>query len=218
MTWIVVLASAVSAACHLRWVVPGLREPHADALDGDPPPRYADLGSVPHAAALGFLVLVPSLVVFRVPEAHHLAWFGYLGAGAALVWVDFRTTWLPRRMTLICGAQVAVGMAALALTDGYPALTAAVGGLAAFVVFHLVWRFSRTFGYGDVRLATIVGAMGGLNGLDGWLMALLCGTLAGALWGVAHALRRRHRQGPTHFAYGPALWLGPILAALVSGW
>ena len=92
------------------------------------------------------------------------------------------------------------------------------GGAVAFVLFHLVWRFSSAFGYGDVRLAAIVGAVGALRGIDGWLLALLCGTTLGALWGVVHALMRRGTDRPAHFAYGPALWLGPIAAVAVSGW
>lgn len=216
MTWLVVLASAVSAACHLRWIVPRLREPAE--LDDDSLPAYATLGAPRHVAVLGVLVTAISLVVFRVPMAHHVAWIGYLGAGAALVWVDLRTTWLPRSLTLLCGTQVSMGVVVVAVTDWQSALTAMIGGLGSFTLFHLVWRFSGTFGYGDVRLAAIVGAMGGLNGIDGALMALLFGTLAGAVWGVVHSLRRRGRAGPKHFAYGPALWLGPILAQLISGW
>ena len=88
----------------------------------------------------------------------------------------------------------------------------------AFGLFHLVWRFSSTFGYGDVRLVAIVGAVGALRGLDGWLVALLCGTLLGAMWGMGHALARRGTDRPAHFAYGPALWLGPIAAVGLSGW
>ena len=157
-------------------------------------------------------------VLHKIPSSHHGVWLGYLGAGAALVWVDLRTTWLPRTLNLICLGQVGAGLVWVAVTDWPAALSSVVGGIASFALFHLMWRHSSAFGYGDVRLAAIVGAVGGLGGLDGWVMALLCGTLIGAVWGVASAVARRHGRGPGYFPYGPGLWLGPILAVSVSGW
>ncbi len=216
MTWLVTLACALSAAGHLRFVVPRLGEPVL--ADDDPPPHYAQLAPLGHVAFLALAVFVMAQVLHVVPMTHFGAWFGYLGAGAALVWVDLRTTWLPRTLNNLCLAQVVIGLAGLALYDWQTSLAALAGGLAAFGLFHLVWRYSTSFGYGDVRLAAIVGALGALRGLDGWLMALLCGTLAGAVWGIVHAALRRHRRGPGYFAYGPALWLGPILAVTITGW
>ncbi len=216
MTWLVTLLCAASAAGHLAWVVPRLPEP--TLTDGDPAPRYATLARGRHVALLALAALVLSQVLHGVPVEQFGAWFGYLGAGAALVSVDLRTTWLPRTLNLICVAQVALGLVWVAVVDWPMALSSVAGGAAALLIFHLVWRHSTTFGYGDVRLAAIVGALGALGGLDGWLVALLCGTLLGAVWGIAHGLYRRRHPGPAHFAYGPALWLGPILALVVSGW
>ena len=216
MTWLVMLACALSAAGHLRFVVPRLREPVL--ADGDPPPHYARLAPAGHVTILAVAVFVAAQALHVVPMSHFGAWFGYLGAGAALVWVDLRTTWLPRTLNLVCLAQVALGVTWVAIRDWPTALAAVAGGLAAFLLFHLVWRFSTAFGYGDVRLAAIVGTIGALRGLDGWLLALLCGTLVGAVWGIVHTTRQRRVVGPAHFAYGPALWLGPIVAIAVSGW
>lgn len=216
MTWLVTLACALSAACHLRFVVPRLREP-AVAAD-DPPPHYAGLAPMRHVALLALTVFLLAQVLHVVPPAEFVAWFGYLGAGGALVWVDLRTTWLPRTLNNVCLAQVAIGLAWLAVFDWQSSLSGLAGGLFAFALFHLVWRYSTAFGYGDVRLAANVGAMGGLGGLDGWLTTLLCGTLAGAAWAIAHAIHRRRHPGPRYFAYGPALWLGPMIALTVSGW
>ena len=216
MTWLVTLACALSAAVHLRFVVPRLREPAL--ADDDPPPHYARLAPPKHVALLALAVLAVAQVLHLVPSAQFGAWFGYLGAGGALVWVDLRTTWLPRTLNTLCLAQVAIGLAWLVAFDWKSALAALAGGLAAFALFHLVWRYSTTFGYGDVRLVASVGAIGALGGLDGWLTTLLCGTLAGAAWAIVHSLHRRRHPGPGYFAYGPALWLGPILAVSVSGW
>lgn len=216
MTWLVTLACALSAAGHLRCVVPRLQEPVL--AEDEPAPHYAGLAPGAHVVLLAFAVFAVAQVLHLVPAAQFLAWFGYLGAGGALVWVDLRTTWLPRTLNTVCLAQIALGMAWLAVLDWPSALMALAGGLAAFVLFHFVWRYSTALGYGDVRLAALVGAMGGLGGLDGWLMTLLCGTIAGAVWAVVHALHRRRHPAPAYFAYGPALWLGPMLAVTVSGW
>ena len=216
MVWLVALLCAFSAALHLRCVVPRLREP--EVADDAPSPRYATLAPGRDVALLWGTVLVLAQVLHLVPADHLGAWFGYLGAGAALVWVDFHTTWLPRSLHRVCLAEVALGLAWVAINDWPTALASLAGGAVAFLLFHLVWRFTPTFGYGDVRLAGIVGAMGALHGLDGWLLALLCGTAVGALWGVIHALAARGTDRPAHFAYGPALWLGPIVAVAISGW
>ena len=217
MTWLVSMLCAVSAALHLRLVVPSLREP--DMVDDDEQaPHYATLAPRRHVLTLAICVLILAQVLHRIPPHHWVSWFGYLGAGATLVFVDLRTTWLPRTLHLICLAQVLLGLLWVAVHDWSTALSSVCGGVVAFLLFHLVWRFSATFGYGDVRLAGIVGAMGALGGVDGWLVALLCGTLLGALWGIVHTLARRGTERPTHFAYGPALWLGPIVAVALSGW
>lgn len=216
MTWLVTLACALSAAGHLRCVVPRLREPVLE--DGDPPPHYARLAPVRRVVLLALVAFVAAQVLHAVPMSHFGAWFGYLGAGAALMWVDLCTTWLPRTLNTICLAQVAMGLGWVAVLDWQTALASVAGGVSAFLLFHLVWRYTSAFGYGDVRLAAIVGTMGALSGLDGWLMALLCGTLVGAVWGIVHAVGQRRRKGPGYFAYGPALWLGPILAIIVNGW
>ncbi|MDO5735187.1 MAG: A24 family peptidase [Propionibacteriaceae bacterium] len=216
MIWLVALACAGSAALHLAVVVPRLPEPEVGE-DGSAP-SYASLAPVGHVALLALIVLALSSVLLWVPVEHLAVWFGYLGAGGALVWVDLRTTWLPRTLTLACGAQMALGLIWVAAADWPTALGAVAGGAVAFLLFHLVWRFSSAFGYGDVRLAALVGAMGGLRGLEGWLLALVCGTLLGAVWAIIHALRRRGTNRPAYFAYGPALWLGPIAAVTLSGW
>ncbi len=216
MTWLATVICAMSAVLHLVLVVRRLPEP--ELRHDEPAPNYASLVTARHGVLLGLLVLVLAQVLHVVPVAHFGAWFGYLGAGAALVWVDLRTTWLPRSLNTLCLAQVAAGLVWVAVIDWPTALASVAGGAAAFLLFHLLWRHSPAFGYGDVRLAAGVGAMGALGGLNGWLLALLCGTLVGAVWGIAHVVRRRRRNGPEYFAYGPALWLGPILAVAVSGW
>ena len=135
--------------------------------------------------------------------------------GAPLVAVDLRTTFLPRRLHYVALAGVTAGGAALAVVSPRAALGAAVGAAAAFAFFSLAWRLTTNLGFGDVRLALLIGAVAGHAGVAAWTTALLAGTVLGALHGIGHALwARRDPERPQHFAYGPALWLGPIVAAL----
>lgn len=218
MTWILwgaVASAALLAALHLLLVVPRLPRPEPDG--DDPPPDYRLLarpwaaGLVAAAAASAALLVLP-----RVPEQHHLLWVAYIGGGSALVWVDLRTTWLPRILNHLVLVQVLTGVAVLALADWRTALAATGGGLAAFTLFHLVWRLGTGLGYGDVRLAGTVGIVAGTHGLQHWFTAVLAATVTGALWAVVHALRHR-RTGPAVFPYGPALWLGPLIATALAG-
>ena len=186
------------------------------ALDpDDPPPDYPSLARPRDALALGLMVLGCACALWRVPTVQLPLWFGYLGAGGALVWVDFRTTWLPKRLHWIATAQMAAGLVVVAVHSPGVLVTALAGACATSGVFWLVWRFSGSFGFGDVRLGLLVGAAAGSMGLQAWTTALLAGTLIGAGWAIIHALRGRASEP---FPYGPSLWLGPVVAAaLASG-
>lgn len=218
MIWMLAAVAAVASAfIHQRWVVPRLRTPLL--ADDETAPDYRPLASWPNVLGAAALALLGSaLVLPGSPTAQLLLWLGYLGAGAALVWVDLRTTWLPRQLNHLCLTQVGVGLLALGITDWRRAVAALAGGVAAFAVFHLVWRLGTGFGYGDVRLAAIVGAVAGSGGLQHWFASILAGTVTGAVWAILHSMLRRRTNAPAHFPYGPSLWLGPVLAGWISGW
>ena len=94
-------------------VVPRL--PRVSPDPDDPPPDYRSLARPRDAVALGLMVLGCSFLLWRVPVVQLPLWFGYLGAGGALVWVDFRTMWLPKRLHWIATSQVAAGLAVVAV-------------------------------------------------------------------------------------------------------
>lgn len=218
MTWLLAAAAAAaSAAAHQRFLVPRLPVP--ETMDDEDPPDYPAFASIPDVVGAALLALGCGLLVLPgLPAGHLVLWVAYLGAGAALVWVDLRSTWLPRRLHIVCLAQVALGLSLLAVTDWRSALAGLLGGLIGAGFFHLVWRLGTGLGYGDVRLAALVGAIAGTAGAQHWVAGFLAGTVVGALWGIGHALARRTLNTPAHFPYGPALWLGPVLAGWISGW
>lgn len=192
------------------WVVPRL--PRIWAEPDEPPPDYASLARPRDAVLLALVVLALSACLLRVPAGLFPLWFGHLGAGAALVLVDLRTTWLPRRLHWIAAAQVAAGAVVTELLVPGTLPVVAVGAAAGFAALWVVWRVTGNFGFGDVRLGLLVGAVGATWGWSGWLWSLLAGTVIGAGWAVVHALRGRAAEP---FPYGPALWLGPLVVAAV---
>ncbi len=205
------LASALAAAAHLIWVVPRLPRQVLDP--NDPPPDYATLVRPRDGLLLAGIVAALAVALWRSPLAHYPMWLVYLGGGSALVWVDAKTMWLPKRLHWFVTAQLVFATAVTGIFAPLSALGALIGAGAMAGLLWLVWRFLGNFGFGDVRLGLIVGAMAGASGVQHWITALCAGTGIGALWAISHAIRRR--TGP--FPYGPSLWLGPLVAAAYHG-
>jgi prepilin peptidase CpaA len=155
-----------------------------------------------------------------------------VGAGAAAV-IDLRTGRIPNPLT---AALAALGfiLAGFGLT-GQSMTGAALGGVLGFLLM-LPGHVLGGTGAGDVKL---LAALGTLLGPAGVLMAFLYGAIAGGLLAAGHAWHRGRirttlgrtarlaagRSGAkeeidgaaarTRFAYGPALALGAMVAALL---
>ncbi len=207
---VALLCAALGAALTAALAGPVLRRlPEPDDPDGKPP--YRSLATPAFAATVGACSLVASLAVTAWTPAHHWpAWAALTTCAMLAACVDARTTWLPLPLAWAgwSVAAVGTGVAAVAASDPLLIARAGLGALALGGFFHVVWRLSAAVGYGDVRLMATVGAVTALDsaGLVGW--SALLGALAGAVWGVAHRVRRGH--GP--FPYGPGLLAGPFLA------
>lgn len=215
MPVLVALAAAALASAHAWFIVPRLPEPVDHSPDDPAKPAYRELVTPRNLAWLMVLSLVCGQVAWLVPPAQWPLWIVYTGAVGTLVGIDALTTYLPRRLHYLCLAELALALALVGTLAGWDAVARAVGGgLAAGALFWLVWRFSRSFGFGDVRLVTLVGAIAATTSWTMWLQALLLGTIVGALWGIIAAVRAKSRDAV--FPYGPALWLGPYLAVMVN--
>ena len=97
-------------------------------------------------------------------------------------------------------------------------LGAAFGVVASRTRVWVVWRVGDGFGYGDVRLAGLVGGVAGALGVQMWWQSLLASAVIGAVAGLGVHLWRRRHASPlgSAFPYGPALWAGPFVALLVA--
>jgi len=218
MNWATAPAWAAPAVAlayvQARIVVPRLREPPDGVELGKTP--YAALPTAPRLAVLAVLAACAGLVTALAPVDQRGLWLVLGSSVLVLVWVDAVTTWIPAVLARAAFAQMvlAVGLGAFWSPDpGWLALRALAGAAAAFGLWWLLWRVTRGgLGYGDVRLATLIGAVTGAHSSTLWLGALLAGSLLGVVWGLA---RRRAAPAPgtaRGFAYGPALWLGPYAA------
>jgi len=157
------------------------------------------------AASTGRLVLLPALLYLVA-----------LGVALALIDVDVRR--LPDALVLPSYpvAAVLLGAAALLEQDGGAALRAVVGG-AALWLFYFALCVARPggMGFGDVKLAGVLGAY---LGYAGW-SALLVGTgaafvLGGAVGLALVAFRRTGRRGTIPF--GPFMLAGAALGVVAG--
>lgn len=213
-----------------------LPEPHPDPdpVPGEPPKEpYADLAARPRllpacaavSAAAGALVgsalgWDPALVGL-VP---------LLPVGVALAFVDWRTRLLPSRIVLPATAAVVVlGLLGWAVTGDHADLVRATAGLLAVrSCYWLLWRVHATgMGFGDVRLAALLGFVLGHLGWGPLLVGTYAPFLIFGLPGLLLAVVRRDRSLlRTAYPFGPAMLAGAlvgvvagerILAGLVSG-
>lgn len=175
-------------------------------------------------AVLLFRLVFPSVGTYDL--AHLAGWFHYfvfLCLLVVLTYVDLRYRFIPDE-TSIYAVPVGIGTAWLAESagwngwDGFGAVgwTQAVAGAVVwgllFLVFKVVFWFVRrddALGWGDVKLVAMFGAF--LGPFPGTHVAVLLGSLAGAIVGVAATLYYRRR---VWLAFGPSLALGGALYVL----
>lgn len=140
---------------------------------------------------------------------------GLLGAISASV-VDLRTKRLPNRILFpTMAAVVVLLLAAAVIEDPRRALVAIGIGAGGLLLFGLVW-FARpaALGYGDVKLAGLLGLVVGWYGPMSALLALVAAFLSAAV--VAVALLMKGRGRGSEMAFGPFLTLGAIAAVVLA--
>lgn len=204
---LVVLATALPVLLATRAVLVRLPEPAEP--DGKAP--YAALATPRFVGTCTVLAALAGLLVaLTLPPTVWPLWWVLAGPGLVLVAVDARTTWLPLRLTHVVWAA-AVGAAALStVLDGVEVLVrVGVGAAAAALLYLGLWRLSRGgLGFGDVRLAPVLGAAGAAVGWSTLVTTLLLGSLVGAVVGAVLTVRGR----PGAFAYAPSMLAGAFLA------
>jgi leader peptidase (prepilin peptidase)/N-methyltransferase len=143
----------------------------------------------------------------------------WLGAvGVTLGVIDIECHRLPDRLTLPSYPAGLLLLAAASLAgDDLPALgRAAVAGAVVFAVFFVLAFISpRSLGFGDVKLAGLLGLYLGWLGWGVLLLGLVAGFTVGAV--AALALLAGRRVGwHSDVAFGPSLLAGALLAVVAG--
>ena len=133
--------------------------------------------------------------------------------------IDWRTKLLPTRLIVpaylfLLPVLVVLGL----ITRDWSALGLALGaGIAVRGFYWLFWRFTRSgMGFGDVRLAGLIGLALGFLGWGELLVGVYAGFLLGALIGgvlaVAKVLDRKS------YPFGPFMLVGAAMGVLLGPW
>ena len=138
--------------------------------------------------------------------------------GLALALIDLDCKRLPDALTLPSYpvAAVLLGVAALAGSDSGSFLRALLGGLAMFAVyFALCFAYPAGRGFGDVKLAGVLGMYMAWLGWGAWGVGLFLGFLLGGVFGIALiAVKKGGRK--TAVPFGPFMLLGALIAILAG--
>lgn len=159
---------------------------------------------------LGLSAELPAVVAFIV-------------GGVLLAVIDWKVKRLPRRLVYLTLAGVFAGQvfASAVQWNLRPLAMAVVGAVLFTSALLVVWFVGRTFtgvmlvGFGDVRLASVLGLLLGWYGLS----FVLYGAIAGNVLAIAVAAGTSVRDRTVHvrYSFGPPLIAGALAVVLVHG-
>ncbi|WP_442212751.1 prepilin peptidase [Specibacter sp. RAF43] len=134
--------------------------------------------------------------------------------------IDVRTHRLPNRWVLPAYPVAGMLLAASALAAGRPEYLwrALAGALAVGTLYWLMWAaYPAGMGYGDVKLAGVLGLYLGFLGWTHVVAGTAAGFVVGGLWGLALVVSGRGTV-KTHIPFGPSMLAGAVaVMALVPG-
>jgi leader peptidase (prepilin peptidase)/N-methyltransferase len=198
------------------------RKAFARTLPPPPPTEiYSDIAALPHlalklaaASALvggifGLVLGLTGALVYLVP---------LVPIGVVLLVIDWRTTLLPTRIIHPTYALLAVliPLAALIDRDLDSLYRAGFGWLVIGAWFWVFWWVLRAWGFGDVRLARVLGPALGYLGWEHMLMGLALMVFVGAIGGVVLGIANRSLR--RRFPYGPFMLVGAAIAVVAGPW
>jgi leader peptidase (prepilin peptidase) / N-methyltransferase len=138
-----------------------------------------------------------------------------VGAGMWLSLIDIDTHLLPRRIVY---RTIAVAMPLLVLSaffDNTGSIAGMfIGGLGMWCMLRVLEVLSRgDLGGGDVGLGGLLGLYLGWVSYEAILVGLIAAFFVGGLFAVALLVTRKANRN-THFAFGPFLIVGTLVAVL----
>lgn len=162
------------------------------------------------------------LACWRVGFSPELpAVLAFIVGGVLLAAIDWRVQRLPTRVVYYTLAGVTGGLifASLVRWDWVPMATAVVGCVLLANAYFMIWLFTTKYakmmviGFGDVRLAALLGMLLGWYGLPYVLYGALVGHLLAAAIAIATCIHKRKLH--MHYAFGPPLIAGALAVVLL---
>jgi leader peptidase (prepilin peptidase)/N-methyltransferase len=189
----------------------------------DDKPLYADLAARPRLAELAALasLVAGALVGAAIGWDWPLVWLVPLvPVAVALSYIDWHTRLLPTRVVLPATLAAVVATVVVGLATGErDALVRALVAMVGVRTFFWVLWFVRSagMGFGDVRLAALVGLVLGWVGWGPVAIGVWIGFVAFSVPGLLLAVVRRDRSLLKQaFPFGPFMVVG-ALVGLVWG-
>ncbi len=227
MSWTFAAVGAGLAGVSGLGVVPLIRaipEPSPKPNpEGVPKEPYVEIAALPRVVPWSVLVCALSgaivgLSVGRVAEL--VLWLPLVPVGVALALVDLRTRLLPAVVVWGATAWVVVAGVVIAVVERSPddLIRAAIGLLVARSFFWLLWLiYPRGMGFGDVRLAAVLGFVLAHAGWAEFLVGLYSAFPMLGVPGLVLALATWDRaQLKEAYPFGPAMLAGALLGLSVG--
>lgn len=139
-------------------------------------------------------------------------------AGLALFVIDMKVHRLPNAIVLALYPITVIGLAIAGLASGdWPIIRTLLGAVVWLAVFGLVWLISRGrgMGFGDVKLAPVLGAVLAWVGWGPALVGLFATWVIGGIVALVLLVSGRARRG-THLAFGPYMLVGAVIGLLIG--
>ena len=180
------------------------------------------LPALAHKHALnGVTVMLFGLAIWRIGLSPELpAVLAFIFGGVLLAAIDWKVQRLPTRIVYFTLAGVGAGLifASLVKWDWVPLATAVAGALLFANAFFLIWFLTRQFsgmivlGFGDVRLAALLGLLLGWYGLPYVLYGAIAGHLLAIVVAIATCIHKRKLH--MRYSFGPPLIAGALAVVL----
>lgn len=150
------------------------------------------------------------------PDAALPAYLYLVAVGIALALIDVELYRLPDALTLP-SYPVALGLLGLAVLGDHPPsqlLRAVIGGAIAFAFYFATWfAYPKGMGFGDVKLAGVLGIYLGWLSYGVLFFGLFAGFLIGGVFSVGLVLFKGGGR-KTKVPFGPFMLIGAYLSIL----
>lgn len=178
--------------------------------------------SVRYPLIEAFTAVAFTLVAWQLQSTDRLAglpaWLYFTSIAIALAAIDLDCHRLPNAIVLPSYPVLALALTGTAVWqhDYLPLLRAAIGCAALFAAYlGLVLAYPKGMGFGDVKLAGLVGAMLGWLSYPALLVGAMAAFLLGGVAGIAMIASRRGTR-KTALPFGPFMLAAVIVALYLA--